>query len=75
MVPTISLSSVITREGASLYQRASDYVSSGELNAQIQRWRASRFGRVLLHLIAMAGDGAIRFHAAGIRRELPWTAE
>ena len=33
----------------------------------------SRFGRVLLHLIAMAGDGAFRFHAAGIMRELPWT--
>ena len=26
-------------------------------------------GRVVLHLIAMAGDRAFRFHAAGIRRE------
>jgi hypothetical protein len=29
-----------------------------------------RFGRILLHLAAMVGDGAMRFHAAGIRREL-----
>jgi hypothetical protein len=28
------------------------------------------FGRVFLHLVAMAGDGAVRFHVAGIRREL-----
>ncbi len=27
-------------------------------------------GRVLLHLIAVAGDGAVRFHVAGIRREI-----
>jgi hypothetical protein len=27
-------------------------------------------GRVVLHLVAMAGDGAVRFHVAGIRREL-----
>jgi len=26
-------------------------------------------GRVLLHLIAMLGDRAVRFHAAGILRE------
>jgi hypothetical protein len=26
-------------------------------------------GRVFLHLVAMAGDGAVRFHVAGIRRE------
>jgi hypothetical protein len=26
-------------------------------------------GRVLLHLLAMMGDGALRFHAAGILRE------
>src|SRR6187455_1753384 len=31
VLPTISLSSVITREAASLYQRTSEYVSSGEL--------------------------------------------
>jgi hypothetical protein len=30
------------------------------------------FGRILLHLLAMAGDRAVRFHAAGIVRELPW---
>jgi hypothetical protein len=32
-------------------------------------------GRVLLHLISMLGDGAVRFHAAGIMRELSWVAE
>jgi hypothetical protein len=26
-------------------------------------------GRVILHLVAMLGDRAFRFHAAGIRRE------
>ena len=28
-------------------------------------------GRIVLHLLAMCGDGNIRFHVAGIRRELP----
>ena len=46
LLPTISLSSVITREGASLYQRLSEYVSSGELNATIQRLHTSRLGRL-----------------------------
>jgi hypothetical protein len=32
-----------------------------------------RLGRVLLHLAAMIGDGAVRFHVAGIRRELAST--
>jgi hypothetical protein len=27
-------------------------------------------GRVFLHLVAMMGDGAFRFHGAGILREL-----
>jgi len=31
-----------------------------------------RLGRVLLHLLAMLGDRCIRFHVAGIMRELPW---
>jgi hypothetical protein len=30
----------------------------------------SSLGRVVLHLLAMIGDGAFRFHAAGILREL-----
>jgi hypothetical protein len=29
-----------------------------------------RLGRILLHTLAMIGDGAFRFHAAGILREL-----
>jgi hypothetical protein len=32
-------------------------------------------GRALLHLIAMLRDGAIRFHAAGIMRELSWVEQ
>jgi len=47
VLPTVSLSSVITREGASLYQRLSEYVTSGELNASIQRLHVSRFGRLV----------------------------
>jgi hypothetical protein len=31
-----------------------------------------RLGRVLLHLLAMAGDRCVQFHIAGIVRELPW---
>jgi hypothetical protein len=31
-----------------------------------------RIGRILLHLLAMTGDGHVRFHLAGIRRELSW---
>ena len=37
--------------------------------AQLARFT---IGRVCLHLIAMLGDGAVRFHAAGIARELSW---
>jgi len=50
VLPTISLSSVITREAASLYERLSAYVSSGELNADIQRLHASRLGRLVNRL-------------------------
>jgi hypothetical protein len=31
-------------------------------------------GRILLHLLAMLGDRCVRFHVAGIIRELPWVA-
>jgi len=40
--------------------------------AQLARFS---LGRVLLHLISMLGDRAVRFHAAGIMRELSWVAE
>jgi hypothetical protein len=33
-----------------------------------------RLGRILLHLLAMLGDKSIRFHAAGVMRELPSVA-
>jgi hypothetical protein len=33
-----------------------------------------RVGRILLHLLAMSGDRCVRFHGAGIMRELPWVA-
>lgn len=45
VLPTISLSSVITREAVSLYQRLSEYVSSGGFNTDIDRLRMSRLGR------------------------------
>jgi len=50
VLPTISLSSVITREGASLYQRLSEYVSSGGFTADVERLRASRLGRLVHRL-------------------------
>lgn len=31
-------------------------------------------GRILLHLLAMAGDRCVRLHVEGIIRELPWVA-
>ncbi len=34
-----------------------------------------RLGRILLHLFALLGDRCIRFHVAGIVRELPWVAD
>jgi hypothetical protein len=33
-----------------------------------------RVGRILLHLLAMLGDRSVRFHVAGIMRELPRVA-
>ncbi len=50
VLPTISLSSVITREAVSLYQRTSEYVSSGALNADAERLQSSRFGHWIQHL-------------------------
>jgi hypothetical protein len=35
----------------------------------------SRVGRILLHLLAMAGDQCVRFHVEGIIRELPWVTQ
>jgi len=40
----------------------------------ITEFASFSFGRVLMHLVAMLGDRAIRFHAAGIARELSWMA-
>jgi len=45
LLPTISLSSVITREAIGLYQRTSEYVSSGGLSADVERLQQSRLGR------------------------------
>ena len=33
-----------------------------------------RLGRVLLHLLAMLGDRCVRFHVAGILRDLSCTS-
>jgi hypothetical protein len=35
------------------------------------RLAVSRSGRILLHMLAMLGSRCVRFHLAGIRRELP----
>ncbi|MCC6764903.1 MAG: AI-2E family transporter [Deltaproteobacteria bacterium] len=45
LLPTISLSSVITHEAIGFYQRASQYVGSGTLAADVDRLRQSRLGR------------------------------
>ena len=48
--PAVSLSSVITREAIGLYQRTSEYVSSGSLSADMERLQQSRLGRWLHRL-------------------------
>jgi hypothetical protein len=44
------------------------------LNIQMNTLAQLRLGRILLHLLAMAGDRCVRFHVAGIMRELPSAA-
>lgn len=41
-----------------------------EIRRQMLALAGYRAGRILLHLLALAGDGALRFHAAGVAREL-----
>jgi hypothetical protein len=53
------------KPASSLTARLSGYAAS--IAVELARFS---LGRVLLHLIAALGDGAVRFHAAGIRREL-----
>jgi hypothetical protein len=36
----------------------------------MEKLASFRLGRILLHLLAMCGDRAVRFHTAGILREL-----
>jgi hypothetical protein len=44
--------------------------SMGSLNgASMENVAKYGLGRILLHLLALAGDGEFRFHAAGIVRE------
>ena len=51
--------------------------SRGAIHTGIMIVQLARFslGRVLMHLIAMLGDRAVRFHAAGIAREFSWVTE
>lgn len=60
-------------------RRAGDRFNRFEIAAAFSRWVGARLlalsrhpvGRIVLHLLAMAGDRCIRFHLAGIARELP----
>jgi predicted PurR-regulated permease PerM len=44
--PTVSLSSVVTRQAIGLYQQTSEAVRSGRLRESVERLRASRLGRL-----------------------------
>src|SRR6185295_6281517 len=46
VLPTVSLSSVVTRESAGLYEQLTEFVRSGRLNATVQKMRDSGPGRL-----------------------------
>jgi hypothetical protein len=46
--------------------------STGSMIGHMTTLAHFRVGRILLHLLAMLGDRCVRFHAAGIMRELTW---
>jgi len=50
LVPTVSLSSVVTREAALLYAQLTEFVRSGRLNATLEELRGSAAGRLLARL-------------------------
>ncbi|SPJ18339.1 hypothetical protein SBBP2_710001 [Burkholderiales bacterium] len=50
-------------------------LASLAVSSQMLTLSRFRHGRILLHLVAMLGDRCIRFHVAGVVRELPWVAE
>jgi predicted PurR-regulated permease PerM len=50
VVPTVSLSSVVTSESVGLYQQLSAYVSSGNLNERVKNLRDSPVGRLVQRL-------------------------
>jgi predicted PurR-regulated permease PerM len=50
VVPTISLSSVVTRESAAFYQQVTEFVNSGHLKQTVEALQESRPGRLLKRL-------------------------
>ncbi len=50
VVPTASLSTVVTQESVGLYQQLTEWVRSGRLNERVQELRASSVGRVAQRL-------------------------
>ncbi|MBI3768902.1 MAG: AI-2E family transporter [Deltaproteobacteria bacterium] len=50
VVPTASLSTVVTQESVGLYQQLTEWVRSGSLNERVQELRASSVGRVAQRL-------------------------
>jgi predicted PurR-regulated permease PerM len=50
VLPTVSLSSVVTRESAGLYEQLTDFVRSGRLNQTVQGMRDSGPGRLVQRL-------------------------
>jgi len=50
VVPTASLSTVVTNESVGLYQQLTEWVRSGQLDQRVQQVRASRVGRLVQRL-------------------------
>ena len=48
--PTLSLSSVVTREAASLYEQVTEWVRSGRINETVAQLRSSRLGNLAQRL-------------------------
>jgi len=50
VVPTASLSTVVTNESVGLYEQLTEWVRSGQLDQRVQQVRASRVGRLVQRL-------------------------
>ena len=56
VLPTVSLSTVVTRQSASLYQQLTEYVGSGRLKGTVDRIRDSRLGSFVRRLDRQGWD-------------------